>query len=178
MLEIGETFKNKKILIYGFGKTGKSSFNFLKRNNKIVIYDDNHKVIPKKIKKFYFQKNSNIKKLNFEYIVLSPGINVKKCNLKYFLNKNKNKIITDLDIFYFYAKNNKKITVTGTNGKSTTSKLLYEILKKNKKNVKLIGNIGRPVLSQIPKNSKTIFVVEASSYQIEYSKYYKTKAIT
>ena len=51
MLEIGETFKNKKILIYGFGKTGKSSFNFLKRNNKIVIYDDNHKVIPKKTKK-------------------------------------------------------------------------------------------------------------------------------
>ena len=174
MFDIGDTFKNKRILIDGFGKTGKSSFNFLKKNNKVVIYDDNHRTIPKRIKKIYFQKNNNLKKINFEYIVLSPGINVKKCNLKYFLRKNKKKIITDLDIFYFYAKKNKKITITGTNGKSTTSKLLYEIIKKHKKNVRLIGNIGRPVLYQVPKSSKTIFVIEASSYQIEYSKYYKT----
>ena len=133
MFDIGESFKNKRILIYGFGKTGKSSFNFLKKNNKVVIYDDIHKIIPKKIKKLYFQKIYDVKKINFEYIVLSPGINVNKCNLKYFLRKNKKKIITDLDIFYFYAKKNKKITITGTNGKSTTSKLLYEIIKYHKK---------------------------------------------
>ena len=62
MFDIGNTFKNKRILIYGFGKTGKSSFNFLKKNNKVVIYDDNHRTIPKRIKKIYFQKNNNVKK--------------------------------------------------------------------------------------------------------------------
>ena len=174
MLDIGEKFKNKKILVYGFGKTGKSSFNFLKNNNNLTIYDDNHGIIPKKVKKLYFRKSNVIRKQNFEYIVMSPGINIKNSSLKYFLKKNKKKIISDLDIFYFFAKNNKKITITGTNGKSTTSKLLYEIIKKNNKNVRLIGNIGKPVLSQIPKNCKTIFVIEASSYQIEYSKFFKT----
>ena len=118
-------------------------------------------------------KNS-IKKNSYEHIVISPGIDIKKCNLKSFLSSNKNKIITDLDLFYFKNIKNVKITITGTNGKSTTSKLLYEVLKRHKKNVKLIGNIGKPVLNQKAKNSKTIFVVEASSYQIEYSKYYKT----
>lgn len=174
MLNFKDKLKNKKILIYGFGKTGRSCFNFLKKNNKITIYDDNHKILPKKIKNYYFLKKNNIKKNFYEYIVISPGIDINKCNLKSFLSSNKSKIITDLDLFYFKNIKNTKITITGTNGKSTTSKLLYEVLKRHKKNVKLIGNIGKPVLNQKAKNSKTIFVVEASSYQIEYSKYYKT----
>jgi len=174
MLNFKDKLKNKKILIYGFGKTGRSSFNFLKKNNEITIYDDNHRILSKKIKKYYFLNKKSIKKKFYEHIVISPGIDINKCNLKSFLFRNKNKIITDLDLFYFKNIKNIKITITGTNGKSTTSKLLYEILKRHKKNVKLIGNIGSPVLNQKAKNSKTIFVVEASSYQIEYSKYYKT----
>ena len=174
MLNFKDKLKNKKILIYGFGKTGRSCFNFLKKNNEITIYDDNHKILPKKIKNYYFLKKNNIKKNFYEYIVISPGIDINKCNLKSFLSNNKSKIITDLDLFYFKNIKNTKITITGTNGKSTTSKLLYEVIKRHKKNVKLIGNIGKPVLNQKAKNSKTIFVVEASSYQIEYSKYYKT----
>ena len=120
------------------------------------------------------QHKNSIKKSFYEHIVISPGIDINKCNLKSFLSSNKSKIITDLDLFYFKNIKNTKITITGTNGKSTTSKLLYDILKRHKKNVKLIGNIGSPVLNQNAKNSKTIFIVEASSYQIEYSKYYKT----
>ncbi len=173
MLNLRKKFQNKKILIYGFGKTGKSCFNFLKKN-KLTIYDDNLRVIPKNIKQKYFLNLKKIKEQNFDYIVLSPGINIKNCSLKNFVIKNINKIITDLDIFYFHFTENIKITITGTNGKSTTSKLLYEIIKKHNKNVKLVGNIGKPVLSQKLTNSKTIFVIEASSYQIEYSKYFKT----
>ena len=173
MLNLRNNLQNKKILIYGFGKTGKSCFNFLKKNN-LVIYDDNYNSIPSDLKKKYFLKLKKIKKLKFDYIVLSPGININNCGLKNFIIKNKKKIITDLDLFYLKNVNNLKITITGTNGKSTTSKLLYEIIKKHTKNVELVGNIGKPVLSQKTSNSKTIFVVEASSYQIEYSKYYKT----
>ena len=56
MLNFKDKLKSKKILIYGFGKTGKSCFNFLKKNNQIKIYDDNHKTIPKNIKNNYFIK--------------------------------------------------------------------------------------------------------------------------
>ncbi len=174
MLNFKDKSKSKKILIYGFGKTGKSCFNFLNKYNEIIVYDDNHKAIPKKIKKNHYLNSNKIKFFFFDYIVISPGININKCNLKLFLLKNKSKIITDLDLFYFNNLKNKKITITGTNGKSTTSKLLYEILKDHKFNVKLIGNIGKPVLSQNSTSSKTIYVIEASSYQIEYSKYFKT----
>ena len=83
-------------------------------------------------------------------------------------------MITDLDIFYLNNPNNLKITITGTNGKSTTSKLLFEILKDQKKNVILCGNIGTPILSNRKINPTTILVIEASSYQIDYSQYFKT----
>jgi UDP-N-acetylmuramoylalanine--D-glutamate ligase len=79
-----------------------------------------------------------------------------------------------LDIFYLNNIKNKKITITGTNGKSTTSKLLHDVLKKNGKDVRLVGNIGNPLLSEKNIKPQTIFVIEASSYQIEYSKYFKT----
>ena len=52
-------FKNKKILIYGFGKSGISCFNFLKKNNICTIFDDNTKSIPTKLRK----KSINIKKI-------------------------------------------------------------------------------------------------------------------
>ena len=44
MFNLKDNLKNKKILIYGFGKSGQSSFKYLKKNNKISIYDDNKKV--------------------------------------------------------------------------------------------------------------------------------------
>ena len=61
-----------------------------------------------------------------------------------------------MDIFYNFYPKNLKITITGTNGKSTTSLLLYKILLAHKKKVKLIGNIGKPMLS-IKKVSEKVF---------------------
>ena len=85
------------------------------------------------------------------------------------------KIITELDIFAIcYTKIN-KITITGTNGKSTTSKLLHDLLKNNKMDVRLTGNIGYPILMAKKIKKNTIFVIEASSYQLDYSKYFKSK---
>ena len=57
---------------------------------------------------------------------------------------------------------------------TTTCQLLYEILLKQKYDVRLVGNIGNPIYLQ-KINQKTIFVVEASSYQLEYSKIFKSK---
>ena len=163
MLNNKNIFSKKKILIYGLGKSGLSTYKFLKKDNQVTTHDDKLK--------------SNIKKIKtvkFDCIIISPGIDINKCNLSNFLKKNSKKIYTDLDIFYNHYKQNNKITITGTNGKSTTAKILYEILKNQKVDVRLVGNIGNPVLLEKNVTNKTVFVVEASSYQLEYSKLFKS----
>ena len=161
-------FFNKKILIYGLGKSGISTFNFLKNKSDVFLYDDFYKN-SKKILSY-----NSVNNTNFDYIIISPGIDINKCRLSKYLKKNFKKIYSDLDVFYSVYKND-CITITGTNGKSTTCQLLFEILKKQNCDVKLVGNIGNPILSAKKIRSKTIFVVEASSYQLEYSKIFKSK---
>ena len=173
MLELANQFNNQNILIYGFGKSGRACFKYLRKNNKIEIYDDKKSSISKNLKKNSINK-TKLTSVNFDRIVVSPGIDINKCTLKKYLSKNKSKIISELDIFYLNNIKNKKITITGTNGKSTTSKLLHDVLKKHGKDVRLVGNIGNPLLSEKNIKPLTIFVIEASSYQIEYSKYFKT----
>ncbi|OUX46438.1 MAG: UDP-N-acetylmuramoyl-L-alanine--D-glutamate ligase [Candidatus Pelagibacter sp. TMED275] len=163
----------KKILIYGLGKSGVSSFFFLKKNNFVRCYDD-YKIKHKALEKNLIKKDK-LYKTNFDFIIISPGINIQKCGLKIFLSKHKKKVITDLDIFFLQNKENFTITVTGTNGKSTTAKLLYLILKKVFKDVRLCGNIGNPILNERKISNNTIFVIEASSYQLEYSNYFCSK---
>ena len=169
-----EIFINKKILIYGLGKSGLSAFKFLKDKSDVFLYDDlqsNDKA--KNIKKNLISYK-NILKSKFDQIILSPGIDINKCKLSKFLKKNHNKIYSDLDVFYTFYKND-CITITGTNGKSTTCQLLYEVLLNQKLDVKLVGNIGNPILSVKNVKKKTIFIIEASSYQLEYSKIFRSK---
>ena len=163
MLNNLNIFNKRKILIYGLGKSGLSVLKFLKKDNEITAHDDKIKVNKKKV----------IKK-NYDYIIISPGIDINKCNLSNFLKNNSKKIYTDLDIFYNHYKENNKITITGTNGKSTTAKILYETLKDQKVDVRLVGNIGNPVLLEKKVTNKTVFVIEVSSYQLEYSKLFKS----
>ncbi len=165
---------SKKFLIYGFGRSGISSLNYLKQKHKCFVFDDFKKKLNNKFKRFIISK-SKLLNNNFDYIVISPGININRCQLSNYLKKNKNKVITDLDIFYKFNPEVLTITITGTNGKSTTSKLLYEVLKNHDYDVRLSGNIGNPILKEIKITRKTIFVVEASSYQLAYSKYFKSK---
>ena len=60
MLELADHLKNKKFLIYGFGRTGKSCFNYLKKNNKNFIFDDNKKNIFSKLIKNQFIERRKI----------------------------------------------------------------------------------------------------------------------
>ena len=172
MLNLEKNFLKKKILIYGLGKSGLSTYSYLKKNNIISLYDD--RIITKKNIKDTYTTYKEIIKKEFDCIIISPGIDINNCKLSRFLKKNHKKIYTDLDIFYSRYAFNQKITITGTNGKSTTAKLLYDILKDQKKDVRLVGNIGNPVLLEKKIKKDTLFVIEASSYQLEYSKLFRT----
>ena len=167
-------FINKKILIYGLGKSGISAFNFLKKYNNISLFDDNKKIQIKKISNHIITSPNKIQKSKFDIIILSPGIDANSCKLKKLLKKNSKTIYTDLDVFHSFYRN-QCITITGTNGKSTTCQLLYEVMKKQGFDVKLAGNIGYPILSIKNIKPKSIFVIEASSYQLDYSKLFNSK---
>ena len=165
--------REKSFAIYGMGITGRSVVDCLKKNKvkKYYTWDDNK--IKKKSDKYKLKLSQFKKSLkNIDYIVLSPGINIDKSKIKKNLNTYRNKIISDIDLFYMSKIQNKSIVVTGTNGKSTTCKVIEHLLKKNNFDVKLVGNIGQPILSiKIKKN--TIIVIEASSFQLAYSKFIK-----
>ena len=105
MNENSNIFINKKILIYGLGKSGISALNFLKRYNKILLFDDNKKVKLNNYNKKKLLSLNQIKKFKFDLIILSPGINIYQCKLKNFLKKNFKIIHTDLDVFYSFYKN-------------------------------------------------------------------------
>ena len=163
---------NKKIAIFGFGKEGASSANFLGTNNQITIIDDKKKVdIDEKLLKslkakanFYFGGDLP-QDLNFDYVVRSPGVHLDNPGL---LKLTKEGTITTsqtklfLDLFP-----GKTIGITGTKGKGTTATLIYEILKTQTKNIFLAGNIGTPALDLLEKSDKdSIAVLELSSFQL------------
>ena len=157
--------KELSFLVYGLGLSGQSVVKFFKKNNikNYEVWDD------KKKKLFKDRRAKNLKETlsRVDYIVLSPGINIidKKDLIKF-----EKKIITDIDFLYLTNKNFKSIVVTGTNGKSTTCKLITHLLQKNRYQVLLGGNIGTPILDlKIKKNTYT--VIEASSFQLSHSKF-------
>ncbi len=174
-MAITKKFFNKKITVYGLGKTGISAIKVLKKlGAKVYCWDDNIKARNKakksnyKISKFW---NDGIL---YDKILISPGINIYKNKKSIFFKKNSKKIITDLDLFFEINKNAKIISITGTNGKSTTCKIIEKILKDAKLKPKVVGNIGNPILNSI-KFKNVIYILEVSSYQLEYSKLIKSE---
>ena len=161
--------KDSSFLVYGLGLTGKSVINFFNKNNfkNYQVWDDKDKYLFKK------RRTNNLtnalKKVDF--IILSPGVSLKKSKNKKKLKKYKNKIITDIDLFYLFKKNFRSIVVTGTNGKSTTCKIINHILKKNKIKSFVGGNIGKPILNLSLKKKDIWLIIEASSFQLAYSKF-------
>ena len=92
-------FLGKKILIYGLGKSGLSSYNFLKKKSDLYLFDENQKINSKLKKKII--KLEQIQKINFDRIIISPGIDISNCKLSKFLKKNFKKYIPTL-MFCFH----------------------------------------------------------------------------
>ena len=161
-------FKKLSFLVYGLGTTGLSVINFFKKNGikNYKVWDDKNKNLYKKFRPNNLAKAA--KECN--YIILSPGISLKKSKNKIKLQKYKNKIISDIDIVFLFKRFYKSIVVTGTNGKSTTCKIIEHVLKKNGFKVLLGGNIGNPILN-LKITKRNFLVIEASSFQLAHSKY-------
>jgi UDP-N-acetylmuramoylalanine--D-glutamate ligase len=101
----------------------------------------------------------------------SPGIDLKKKKkLKNLIKKN-TKICSDITLFEMARGKDfhrgTMIAITGTNGKTSTASIIYEILKKEGFDVRLAGNIGKPILKLKKGNKKTIYIIEVSSFQLE-----------
>ena len=157
--------KELSFLVYGLGISGMSAVKFFKKNKikNFKVWDDRYKKLYQK----HRAKNLNQVMKQVDYIVLSPGISLVKNK---HLIKFKKKIITDIDLFFLTKNKCKSIVVTGTNGKSTTCKLLAHLLKKNNFKCSLGGNIGNPIL-EVTKSKNSYVIIEASSFQLAHSKF-------
>jgi UDP-N-acetylmuramoylalanine--D-glutamate ligase len=157
--------KTKKILIFGFSREGQDTLKFLRKlfpEKKIGIADkstaikkpDNNTVL-------YLGKNYLQALDKYEVIIKSPGIPFKILPARAI-----KKITTQTEIFFDNCPG-QIIGITGTKGKSTTTALIYQILKDAKLKAFLVGNIGQPVLGLLPiKSAKNIYVFELSSHQL------------
>ena len=172
-----QKYKNEKFAIYGMGLTGFAVAKTLKKLNvEIFCWDDNQQ-IRKKIKKNNFKVKKFWVENNFiDKIVISPGIDINKCKKKNNLLTNSKKIITDLDLFFEFNRDSLIISITGTNGKSTTCKIIEQILNEANYKVKTVGNIGSPIFAfHNIKKRKEILILEVSSYQLQYSNLFRSK---
>ena len=166
-----EYLENKKILILGFGKEGISTYKFIRKhfpNKKIYIADktnaNEEMILKDKNVDINFGDNylDNLK--DFDIIMKTPGISFANINIESF----KEKIKSQLELFLEFLDVT-TIGVTGSKGKSTTSSLIYQILKDQNKDTVLMGNIGVPVFDCIEDiRESTIVVLEMSSHQLEY----------
>ena len=169
--KIIEELTNKKVLILGFGREGKSTYRFIKENGvkcELAIADRNDidKNDVDNRTKLYIGEDYMNSILKYDIVIKSPGISFKGKDYSKF----ESRITSQTELFLKYARN-KVVGITGTKVKSTTSSLIYQMVKE-KYNARLVGNIGKPVFEEIDNYDNTdIFVYELSSHQLEHIKY-------
>ena len=143
----------KKVLILGYGREGEVTKKYIKKNYpnlKIGIADI-------KSGKNYLEKQKD-----YDVAIKTPGIPKGFVKIQY-------TTATNIFLAKINQLGNQVIGVTGSKGKSTTASLIYAILKEAGKNVRLLGNIGDPMLGALmnPIKKDEIFVLELSSYQLD-----------
>ena len=167
--------ENKKIFILGMARSGYECAKMLsKYNNQILITDmkeqniEHVKELEELGVKFVISENPDkLLDESYDYLIKNPGIRKDhKCVLK---AKELNiPVINEVEAAYnFFPKNITIIGITGSNGKTTTTTLIYEILKEAGMPVYLGGNIGYPVSSLVEKvKAGDILVLEISDHQL------------
>lgn len=166
-------FKNKKIFVLGMGKSGVSVARLLAKENHVLITDikcDDLELIKELeelgVNVIITKKQNEIFDDSYDYVVKNPGVKLdhpvvlmaKKFNIP---------ILTELEVAYRYLPDVKIIGITGSNGKTTTTTIIYEFLKAAGIPVHLAGNIGYPLCSQIDDIKKgDVIVAEISSHQL------------
>jgi len=166
-----EKIKGRKIVILGFGKEGVSTYRFIRKHfptMKLTIADGNENLNTDEFedKHVTFIKGKTYDQgLNhYDLIFKTPGISFN--NLNYFVDSER---ITSQTNLFLEAFHQQVIGVTGTKGKSTTSSLIYHLLKEAKRKVMLAGNIGVPffdIMEQLTPDA--LVVAELSAHQLEF----------
>lgn len=169
-------FQNKKILILGFGREGQSTYKLIRKYIKEqTLYIADRKENFEKNYEFLSQ-DKNIKCISgegyledleeYDVIMKSPGISFVGLDTSKFYNNIKSQLELLLEFFDMFT-----IGITGTKGKSTTSSLIYKVLKEQNVKSMLLGNIGVPVFDYIDTiPDDTTLILEMSSHQLEYMK--------
>lgn len=162
----------QNVLIIGTGESGyHAALLLLEHNKRVYLYDDakdSHTV--KRIGDLCALGCSQLfdlqglKQISIDTVVLSPSISARHPFVQYYRAQGV-PVISELELSSHFYKG-KILAVTGTNGKSTTCALLYEMLSQSK-DVVLCGNYGN-AFSSVATNPSEYAVVEASSYQLEF----------
>ena len=171
--DIIDYLKNKKIVLLGFGREGQASYKLIRKHLKdkeIYIRDQNENIknneLIKNDKNVIFELGSNyLDNLDkFDLILKSPGIAFNKIDISSF----KDKISSELELLLKFYKG-KVIAITGSKGKSTTSSLIYEMLKNCGYKTELAGNIGTAVFEYIDElDDLDYLVMEIGCHQLEF----------
>ena len=168
------------IIILGAGESGVGAACLAKQKGyKVFVSEKN--IINSKFKKilrknkiaFEEGKHSANKVLNAHEIIKSPGIPNESILIQK-IKKNKIPIISEIE-FAFRHTDAKIIGITGSNGKTTTSSLIYHILRNSGLNVGIAGNIGNSFAKLITEKDFEYIVLELSSFQLEYLKKFQPK---
>lgn len=173
--KIIEFLEIKNIAIVGFGKEGKSTYNFLRRHtsSKLTIVDNNSELLTQNPE---LKNDENLDFIlggdalnnleQFDLIIKAPGVRFKDLDISKF----KDKITSQLGLILDFFGSN-VIGISGTKGKSTTTSLIYKVLKEQDKDVYLLGNIGIPIFDYVEQfNDESILVIESAAPQLEFVK--------
>ena len=157
--------------IYGLNKSGLSIIDYFNSiEEPFIAWDDDEKK-RKNVSQIYKKiilkhpKDLNFSKIQEAYI--TPGIDLNHNNLTE-LHNHKVVLYRDLELYSKLITNQKIIAITGTNGKSTTTKLISDLIQLCKKNCFMGGNIGKPLIDfKNQRNNSNYHVIELSSFQLE-----------
>ncbi len=168
--------KNKTVLVVGTGISGIGAVELLcKENAKPILFDANDKLKRDDIeKKLGLEGRADIIlgeipstiEEKIELVVISPGVPIDSPLVENFRNK-QIPIWGEIELAYQFSKG-KILAVTGTNGKTTTTSLLGEIMKDYYNSVYVVGNIGNPFTKiALETTEDSVIVAEISSFQLE-----------